>query len=157
GLYRDGDGTYRIDVRWRDLATGEPKRYREKLPPRTTAVAAKARAQGILAQIVAGTFEPNREAPVTLRAAFDRYLDRCRTHGIKSTRSRVTDAKAWCAFLGDKKPLSTIASFDAERFKAALRKKGKAPGTVNRHLTTMKGMLGWAAKEGLIDRGRAAE
>lgn len=157
GLYRGADGAYHVDLRWTDPTTGEHRRYREKLAPKVAAEAAKRRAREILDAALAGTFDPNREAPTTVEAAFDRYLDHCTTHAIRSTRSRRTHAKAWVAFLGASRPLVELAAFDLERFKAHLRSKKKAPGTVNRHLATVKQLAAWAAREGILDRGKAAE
>jgi len=157
GLYRDADGGWRLDLRWTDTRTGERKRYREKLPTGTPAVAAKRRAQAILADVVAGDFDPNREAPAALGAAFERWLTHCATHGIKSVAERRTHGKAWRLFLGEGKALSELTTSDVERFKETLRGRQRSPATVNRHTATLKNFLAWAAREGLIERGRAAE
>ncbi len=156
GLYRGPDGAFQIDLRWRDAASGEPRRYREKLPVTMRAPAAKARAKAILEGALDGTFDPDREAPIALRAAFDRYLAACELAGLRSTRSRRTHAAAICAFFGEGAPLEEVAAFDAERLKASLR-AGRSPATVNRHLGTLKAFARWAQREGVLTRGRAAE
>lgn len=155
GLYKGTDGRYRIDLRWK-TADGTPKRHREQLPPKTSAVAAKARALAILNGALDGTFDPDREAPVTLRVAFDRYLDHCRAHGIASTRSRVTHAKQLCALIGEGRMLEAVTAADLERVKSEWL-GSKSPATINRHLATMKQVARWASKVGLLDPGRAAE
>lgn len=157
GLFRSADGSYQIDLRWRDKRTHEHRRYRERLSAGTKAATAKRRAQTILAEIQEGTFDPNREAPATLGPAFDRWLAHCETHGIKTVACRRTHGKAWRTFLGEQKVLASIVSFDVERFKAALRARKRSAATVNRHVSTLKTFVAWAAREGLMERGAAVE
>ncbi len=146
-----------MDVRWKDSKTGEHKRHQTKLPVGTPAVAAKRLARELLTQIISGDFDPKREAPASLGPAFERWLAHCETHGIKSVAGRRTHGKAWRKFLGENKALAEIATSDVERFKAALRAEKKSPATVNRHTATLKNFVAWAAREGLMERGRAAE
>lgn len=155
GLFRSADGSYQIDLRWRDKRTHEHKRYRERVSAGTKAATAKRRAQTILAEIQEGTFDPNREAPATLGPTFERWLAHCETHGIKTVACRRTHGKAWRTFLGEQKALAGLVPFDVERFKAALRARKRTPATVNRHVSTLKTFVAWAAREGLMDRGAA--
>ncbi len=54
GLYRAGDGSFAIDLRWRDPKTGEPLRHRERLPTGTASTTAKRRARLILNAVLTG-------------------------------------------------------------------------------------------------------
>src|SRR5262245_58927016 len=74
GLYRDGDGRLRIDLRWVDPKTG-PQRYKEVLPLGLPNAAAKQRGQQILTLAQTGQLaRTERDAPRSLKGAFERYL-----------------------------------------------------------------------------------
>ncbi len=137
GLYRDDDGRFRLDLRWRDAKTGEPRRHQERLPPATTSAAAKVRAREILSAALIGDFDPKRPQPKKLRAAFDGYLEWLATERPRSVRDRRFHSNALVSSLGDI-ILDAITPLHVERFKKAKRAEGCAPGTVNRHLTTLK-------------------
>lgn len=154
GLYKTADGRYRLDFRWKVGAV--TKRWGTKLPPGTTGAAARKRAQDVLAQIVAGTFDPDKPAPATLREALDAYLAWCDAHGLRSVRSRRSHAKAWCAFLGESRAVEELAAFDLERFKGDAKKRGRAAATINRHLATIKHFARWAARVGHLEPATAA-
>lgn len=144
GLHRGPDGSYRIDLRWTDAASGERKRYQEKFPPGTKTPAAKLRAQTILNGILSGDFDPDRPAAATLGPTFDRYLEHCETHGLRSVASRRTHAKALVAAFGASRALGALTPEDVERFKSTMRGAGRSPATVNRHVQTLKHFARWA-------------
>lgn len=54
GLCRDKKGQYNIDLRWKEPSTGTFRRYREHLPIKMPAAAAKNRAREILAAALHG-------------------------------------------------------------------------------------------------------
>src|SRR5690349_9201236 len=116
GLYRDSDGRYRIDLRWRDPKTGAAKRHRERLAKDVQAVAAKARAKQILNAAKEGTFDPKRQPPKRLREAFDDYIDHVRAERAGREKDRRAHADAMAAFFGDI-ALEDLSPFRVEQFK----------------------------------------
>jgi integrase len=137
GLYKGRDGHYWIDLRWKDAATGETRRYGERLPTGITRAAAKARALEILSSALAGGFDPKRKPPRKLREALDAYLDWLGTERPKSVRDRRFHATALVASLGDV-ALDALAPLHLERFKRERREAKLAAATINRHLATLK-------------------
>lgn len=137
GLFRDNTGQLWIDLRWRDPSDGSRKRYRERLPRSITMAAAKRRAGEILSSALAGTFDPKRVPPKRLRTAFDAYLTWLETERPKSVANRKIHATALVGSLHDVE-LDTIGPLAVERFKRERRSEGREPGTINRHLTTLK-------------------
>jgi integrase len=154
GLYRDGRGRYRIDLRWRDPNTGAWKRHRELLPRDLPAPAAKRRAADMQAAALAGTFVPGREASRKLRSALDEYLSWLATQRPKAVADRTLHAKKLVASLGNV-DLDKIQPFGVERFKSHRSAEGCAPGTVNRHLTTLKHFVRMAADWNWMSREAA--
>ena len=157
GLYRDADSRWRIDLRWDDPQTGEPRRFREKLPVRTSAEAAKRRAGAILNGALDGSFDPDAVAPAPPEAigvTLDRYLAACETRGLRSIASRRTHVKALVAFFD--RPLASIATSDVEALQARLLATGRSRSTANRHVTTLKHAASWAARDGVIDRAASS-
>jgi hypothetical protein len=70
GLYKDGDGRYRIDRRWKDRH-GNPGRHKELMPLGAPAGAARLRAETVLVQALAGTLRKRGAGKVgKLSAAF---------------------------------------------------------------------------------------
>jgi integrase len=157
GLYRDGDGRYRIDLRYTDPG-GVDRRYKEVIPEGTPGGAARAHAQDVLARALAGTLRTSDdEAPLTLRQAFDNYLVWVKTNRPKAYGQRTSILKLWIETVGD----MPVADFDAsvlERYKA--KRAGAAPATINKAIRTVKHMAGLSARNVVacgIDRPRAAE
>lgn len=144
GLFFDSTKEiYRIDLRWTDPHTGERKRHQEKLPKGTKAAAAKERARALLNTALAGKLVEEKKPEVhTLRAAFDRWLDYSRTHGIRTTNDRAIHARALVASLGDI-DLNKITPGAIEAFKAS---GGRSPATINRHVSTLKTFATWARR-----------
>jgi hypothetical protein len=84
GRYSSGAraGQYFINLRW--LAPdGREHRHQELFAPGTTQLAAKTRAQAVLAAAYGGTLDASRgaEKPAALRDAFKRYLEWCGLNG----------------------------------------------------------------------------
>ena len=162
GLYRDDDGRYRLDLRWSDPRTGRTLRHRERLPEGTPLAAAKARARALLTAALEGTFVPGHEggqAGERVGEAFDRYLEAMRVEGVQ-TKGRVAHGKVLREVLGEGRELASLVPLDLERAKKHLRGGGEpaahAAGTINRHLTTWKHFLRWAARHGYVPRDVAA-
>jgi len=143
-LYRDAGGRYRIDLRWR-APDGSKGRFKEVLPPGTTAGAAKLRAQGVLSAALAGTLTRAADAPpATLGAAFDCYLEWCDTNrsGRGDPLYKKRHKAHWVATLGAGFALVSLTSeAPIERHKKRRRDAGKGPGTINRELVTIKHFL----------------
>lgn len=158
GLYRDGDGRYRIDLRYRD-ASGTEQRHKEALPPGTTAAAAKLRAQTILNLALTGN-ETKPRAAVTplLSQAFTQYLTWIKTNRPGAARDRKSITDVWLATIGDIGTDKLCPSL-IESYKAQRRASGAANATINRGLAIMKHMVGLAARSGWgwMDRERAAQ
>lgn len=157
GLSRDPDGRYRIDLKYTDPG-GTPRRYKEVLPEGTSGGVARAHAQDVNARALAGTLRTtDDEAPLTLRQAFDRYLEWVKTNRPKAYGQRVSIFKLWIETVGD----MPVADFDAsvlEDYKA--KRAGAAPATINKAIRTVKHMAGLSARNVVacgIDRPRAAE
>ena len=154
GLYRDGDGLYRIDLRWRDADTGALRRHRERLPKHTTAVAAKERARRILVAAMAGEFKPDEEPPKRLSALVDRYLEWAEANRPGSVSARRSHAKVIKKHLGDPM-LDDLDPLSIERMKRAYRAGGRAPASVNRVLATLKHAVRLASDWGWIQPSTA--
>lgn len=168
GLYKEPDdrgGQWRIDLRWRDARTLEPRRHTERLPPDTPAAAAKARVRSILAGALSGTIGERRSigSPQSLRKAFDDYLDWVEGAGAgeyvdpkRARRDKAGHFDAWIDAVGDL-PLASLGVATFDKFKAHEAKRGVGPATVNRRLGTMKHFLARAASNGWIAKARALE
>lgn len=152
GLYGSALAGYHIDLRWRDPKTGAGKRYRERLPPGSTAPAAKARAREILAAALAGTFDPHREDTprVTLSAARDAYLEHTKATRPKTHKDKRGHLASFCTVLGAGKYIDALSPFDVQRFIRDRRERGAAPATVNRAITTLRHMLRYARSRGWV-------
>jgi len=161
GLWVSGKGKdrrYGINLRWRDLKTGEPHRYQQTFPAGISGAEAKRLAHEIGAACRAGTFVPKaeRREPPRLETAFAAYVEAMRTEGLSSVKSRVTHGKLFSEVLGADRELATLVPLDVERVKKHLRDAKREPGTINRHLTTFKHFCRWAAKHDRMPRDVAA-
>jgi len=157
GFYRDADGRYRIDLRYRD-AEGRPQRHRERFPPGTPARAAEIRAREVLAMSVTGTLAPREGGDVVrLRQAFDQYLEWVETNRPKAHKQRTSIAKVWIETVGDV-AIDRLAPALIESYKSIRTVAKTAPATVNKGVMVVKHMAGLAARSGWawMDRERAA-
>lgn len=151
GLFKDGEGRYVIDHRYRD-SKGVPRRYRERLPVGTPAAAAKRRATDVLAAALAGMLATKGQRPWRLAEAFKSYGEWLAVNRPGAVKDRSYHAKAIVKVLGDR-ALNDLAPFDLERLKKALKGSGKdtrSEATVNRHMATLKHMLGVGADLGWV-------
>jgi len=157
GLYKDADGRYRIDLRWKD-SSGAPQRHKERLPPGTTAGAARLRAQAVLTGALGGTLT-RRDAsqPAKLSQAFKQYLEWVETNRPKAHKQRTSIAKVWAETVGDV-PIERLDATLLETYKSKRKAKRTAPATINKGLMVVKHMCGLAARSewGWMDRERAA-
>lgn len=164
GLYKDGDH-WTIDLRWKDPATGERRRYAEQLPTETTTTAAKERARKILSSALAGTFDPKKRDARRLGEALDEYLETMKTENAAETiKSKTGQIKALKAIIGADTKLDTLVPFTIERFKRnRLRQllgkdewtdeeKLQHAATVNRGLATLKHAIGKFASWGWMKK-----
>lgn len=142
GLYKRADGRWRLDLRWRDPVTGEPRRHQELMPAATLAGAAKERARRVLNSAKAGTFDPNREPGRKLHQALEGYETWAEQNRPASKRgSVIAQLKLHLADV----PLEQLSPFMVEKYRAARTKGGAAPGTFNRSLAALKHACGlWA-------------
>lgn len=156
GLYKnDETGRYHFDLRFVDPKTGEPDRYKETLAPGISLAAAKERARALVNALLTGTFERDRAPSKKLREAFDEYLKWADANRAASADDRRDHANAIVASVGDL-ALDAITPFHIERFKTERAKAGRAPGTINRHLATLKHFIGLASDWGWLPREKAA-
>jgi integrase len=160
GLYKDADGRYRIDLRWVDAKSREPRRHKERLPPGLPAAAAKKRAQDVLASALGGTLPAKgaKDAPRTLRAAFDCYLDDwVKLHlPERAYADRGAHADNWVATVGDV-ALTMVSPLLFAKFKKGQQTKGNAPSTILRNFATLRHMLGLAGELGWLPREHVFE
>jgi integrase len=150
GLFRDADGRWRIDLRWREPGTGVARRYCERLPAGLSAAAAKQRARALLDAALAGGFEPRATAGRRLHAALDEYVAWCEVNREAS----VVRRKAICARLRagiPDMPLREVTALHAERFKKERLATGVAPATVNRDLEVLSHFFSMTARWGWLD------
>jgi len=159
GLYKDADGRYRIDLRYRDRA-GRPDRYKEVMPLGTPAAAARLHAQSVLAEAVAGTLTRRATGPAAgkLSEAFDQYLGWIETNRPKAHKQRKSIKAVWIKTVGDV-PVVRLDSTLLERYKTKRLAAGDTePATINKEIRTVKHMARLAAKLGWswMDRERAA-
>jgi integrase len=176
GLYWDPDKKcFRIDLRWKDVRTGAPDRYREQLPKGTKKPAAERRTRDVMNLALSGELRKQRKGPASLRAAFDEYLDHVRAElGERARKDRKRHGDLLVAALGGR-PMVELSPLDVERYKAARRKATRAPrgkpkeresapvdqtplgpATINRELATLKHFIGKAAEWGWIEEGQAS-
>jgi integrase len=153
GLYKDADGRYRIDLRYRDRS-GRKDRYKEVMPLGTPAAAARLRAQSVLADALAGTLtKRGAETPETFGAAFGKYLEWCKVNGgAADPKYKERHRDHWIETLGARFALDQLSELSIEKHKKRRKDAGKEPGTINRELVTIKHFLnrcvdwGWLAK-----------
>lgn len=149
------DGRYQIDFRFRDVKTGKPDRYKEKLPDGTTLGAAKTRTRDALNAAMTGTLLKRgaETAPETLGRAFERYLEICETNGGKSDpKYKQRHRDRWIETLGEHFRLDAFSELAIEKHKRRRVGEGKKPGTVNRELVTIKHFLNRAVDWGWIPK-----
>lgn len=153
GLYREADGRFRIDLRWKDKA-GAKQRYAERLPPGTPTGAARLRAQEVLSLALSGKLTKRDAAiPVTLGDAFVKYLEWCVTNGGASDpKYKERHRDHWTKTLGAGFPLASVSELAIEKHKTRRRTEGKGPGTVNRELVTIKHFLNRAVDWGWLEK-----
>ncbi len=160
GLYRDADGRYRIDLRWRDAKAGEPRRYKERLPVGLPGAAARRRAQEVVASAFDGTLvaKPDGNAPRTLRQAFDLYLDEWVKGHLpeRASADRGNHAHKWGGTVGDV-PLKMLSPVLFAKFKKGRQAKGNGPATILRNFATLRHMLGQAGELGWLSKEHVGE
>lgn len=154
GLHRDKHGAYRIDLRWRDPATGQPRRYGERLPDGITAAAAKLRARHLLNAALAGEFTGKRDAPRRLHETLDEFERWTETNRPKSLRGNKSLVRVLKANMSDVR-LDELSPLAVERFKKIRREQGASPATINRGVAMLKRVCGLAAKWGHMSSERA--
>jgi integrase len=154
GLHRDADGRFRFDLRWKEPATGEWRRYGERFPDGMTAAAAKRRARELLDGALAGGFDPKREDPKRLDEALDEYEKWAETNRPRTARDRKSLAKVLRAALGDVR-LDELSPFHVERLKRDRVASGAAPATANRAVAMLKHLCGLAAEWGWMPESTA--
>ncbi len=154
GLYRDQDGRYRIDLRWRDPSTGRRERFKERLPKGVPAVAAKNRAKEVLAAALEGRFDPRRERPRMLHTSLDEYLEWAGTNRPKSAADKKSIIKGLKSHFSDRK-LDELVAFHVEGYKSKRVKGGAAPGTVNRGIAVLKHFYRLSAEWGWVSKAHA--
>lgn len=155
GLYKDDDDRFCIDLRFRHPTTQKKERYTETFPDGTLLGTAKERARAVLNAALSGALMKRgaETAPETLGAAFDRYLEVCRTNGGKSDpKYKERHRDRWLKTLGAGFRLDAFSDLMIEKHKRLRVAAGKQPGTVNRELVTIKHFLnrcvewGWLPK-----------
>lgn len=148
---RDG---YLIDL-WFMKQDGKRGRIRERLGhiPVTLAksLLAKRRGEMVDNKLGRGTVEQ-----VTIREAFDRYLEWAATERPRSMKFRRTAAGRVGAAIG-KRLLRELTPWMLERYKADQKKAGLSDATINLDLAAVKHMLGRAVVWGWITREKALE
>jgi len=157
GLSKDGT-RYLFDYRYRDTS-GRAARYKRRFPEGTPAEAAKAWARRTIGEIQAGTFVApteqrerevvEREARKPLAEVCAAYLERVRADGMVQA---AHDRKSHCARLievfGAESALDGLNALSLARLKKAIRARGAADSTINRHLQVLKHLVGFAHRAG---------
>lgn len=153
GLYRDADGRYRIDLRYRDRA-GNSDRYKEVMPPGTPAAAARLRAQAVLADALAGVLvKRGNETPETFGDAFGKYLEWCKVNGgTADPKYKERHRDHWVETLGAGFALDQISELSIEKHKKRRKDAGKQAGTINRELVTIKHFLNRCVDWGWLEK-----
>jgi integrase len=155
GLFRNADGRWRIDLRWRESGTGEYRRFQEMLPDDIKAPAAKARARKHLQAALAGGWNPKAEGERKLKAALEEYIKWRTTNGRAAVEASEATCTRFVASFGDVE-LSAVSPFAVERFKRDRYADGAGPATVNRALALLRHFYGLAAKWGWVSTAHAA-
>ena len=110
-----------LDVQWFAIESGGRvrKRHRERFPEGMKISAIKSRANDIRSKCLAGMFDPDAEKSYTrtLSDALDEYLAKTAADGLKSVRSKKSQAGMVKAIMGGTTPLATISAFAVEKFK----------------------------------------
>ena len=154
GLYRDGDGRWRIDLRWTDAATGERRRVKRCLPPALGAKAAKEHARRLLTAALGGDYDPRRGEPRRLASALAEYVGWRRDNGRATVEKAAAAAQRFVASFGDV-PLADVIPFSVERFKRDRAAGGAGPATINRDLAVLSHFYTMAVQWGWVDRAHA--
>jgi integrase len=144
GLVVTADGRRAIDLRYR-APDGRRLRYKEALPPGTSARTAESRAREVLTAAYAGNLVPKRQAPAaTFQAAWDAYLTWVAINRPKAHSQRTNIAATWVRVVGNVSVLAIDGALCA-RYIAA-RSGKSAPATVNKGLRTLRHLAGLSAK-----------
>lgn len=70
-------------------------------------------------------------------------------HAPSTRQDVLTMLEAFGAFVADRPP-TTVTRLDAERYLADMISRGKAPGTINRHLGYLRAVFNWWLSSGLV-------
>lgn len=146
GLFLAADGTYRVDLRYR-TSNGRHRRFAKRLPPGTTAAAAKRHALHLLNAALDGTIDqlaPNRRS--TLAAALRTlWLEAFET----TDERRASLIASIIKTIGDVR----LDRFDAQHMHALIAKRraeGCKAATINRSLAALKVMAKRASQRGWL-------
>lgn len=155
GLFKDGRGRWRIDLRWREPGSGVWRRVTERLPTGITAAAAKEHARKLMSAALAGGYERHRDPGRRLAAAFKEYVGWRRTNGRVAVEKQEASTVRLVASIGDV-ALDQVSPFAVEKFKRDRAAGGAGPATVNRDLAVLRHFYGLAARWGWVSKAQAA-
>lgn len=166
GLYReavrvkDADGNvtvrrcWKIDLRWREPATRELRRHRERLPQHVKAAEAKERARGVLNAALKGGFVARPEEPKRLSDVVEEYLDWAKGSRPATAHHRRSLLGIIQAAIGDVR-LDDLSTVHVKRLKDARRRDGTGNATINRAVAQLKHLCSWAADLGKMRKETA--
>ena len=147
GLQRKKDGTWFIDLRWREPITGEHRRHQDSIGK--VSAAAKAHAQSILEVALAGGWDPKKPAAIRLESALSKFREERDAHcGAAQNLKREKACAKFLAAWGNIDP-AQLTRDHVEKY-IRTRMKEVSPASVNREVEIAGNFFKVAAEKGWI-------
>jgi len=94
---------------------------------------------------------------ITLKALCNMYLDHqdgrvaAGEIHLRQVYDQTRLLRHFVRYIGSNRPVSEVSTFDLQGYRKKLAKEGKAPNTINHHVSAIKAMYHWALDNELID------
>lgn len=146
GLYRRENSPYWW-MSWVDASGRRRRRSTGKeLKSEARAVLERARSSSTMGDLPA-------EGKARLKDVAPKYLEAMEAAGQRNLRGKREHLDNWILDLFGNVPLRKLGAPHVEELRLAMRKKGRAPGTINRVVGTLRHVVTWSHRMGLCGIG----